>query len=522
MNVNRWPVLVLIGLSLLLTISPATAQDTPAFPTDGWSVSTPEAQGMDSLLLAQMLEAYVRPLDGPDIHNILIIRNGQVVLDASVPPYSSDLPHALYSVTKLLASTLAGAAQERGFIAGPDQSIWDFFNPGDYANMNDDKMALTLRNFMTQRSGLSVSPSEDLDVYALMDPDADWVQSILDSRMVAAPGAMFSYTDSNAYIVNAAIQQATGMPVQDFAEETLFGPLGITDYEWATSPQGIAWGGDGLQLSPHDLAKIGYLYLQNGTWDGQQILSPEWIEAAWTDAGRGDFFDGYGFFWWVDETQGSDSPVFLGVGLEGQFLAVYPEHDLIVVTNGDVNYMTPGYVHSHIVRAIQSDEPITADPASVERLQAAISAFANPQPVAASPVPEAALAMSGMVFALPDNADGWETASLDFGEDETVLTLGIRGEKLVLPVGMDGLYRRSEDGWPLTPLWQYMPDIPLYSRGQWINDELHIRIRSERGLQEYNLVFKDFDPADNSVMYRATEVAGVGMRRSGRIHAVDS
>lgn len=522
MTVRRWPVSILIGLSLLLTISPTIAQEAPAFPTEGWSVSTPEAQGMDSLLLAQMMEAFLTQPEGPEIHNILIIRNGQVVLDASAPPYSSDLPHALYSVTKVLTSTLMGAAQERGYIAGPDQSVWDFFNPDDFAGMNDHKMALTLRDFMTQHSGLGISPGSDLAVYELMDPNADWVKSILDNRMTAAPGATFNYTDANAYIVNAVTHDATGMPIQDFADEALFGPLGITDYVWATSPQGIAWGGDGLQLSPHDLAKIGYLYLQDGAWDGQQILPPEWIEAAWTNTGRADFFNGYGFFWWVDETAGQASPVYVAMGLEGQFLMVYPEHDLIVVTNGDVNFTTPSLIHGQIVRAIQSDEPIAADPEHVARLQAALDAFENPQPVEASPVPEWALAISGMVFALPENDDGWETASLDFSEDETVLTLGVQGEELVLPIGMDGLYRRSEDGWPLVPLWQYMPDVPLYSRGQWVNDELHIRIRSERGLQEYGLVFKDFDPADNTVMYRTEEVSGMGSRRSGRIQAVNS
>lgn len=523
MSAKRWPFFLMISLVLLLTLLPTVAQESESFPTGGWPVSTPEAQGMDSLHLAQMIETFLDQEEGPQIHNILIIRDGQVVLDVSVPPYSSDLPHALYSTTKTLTSTLAGAAQQQGYITGPDQSIWDFFNPADYAHMDDDKRALTLRDFMTQRSGLRFTAyDDDFTMYELTDPDADWVKFVLDHPMATAPGASFNYTDANAYIVNAVTHEATGMSIQDFAEETLFRPLGITDYVWATSPQGIAWGGDGLQLSPYDLAKVGYLYLNDGQWDGQQILSPEWIEAAWTNSGRASFLDGYGFFWWVDEPAGEASPGYMAVGLEGQFLAVYPGRDLIVVTNGDVGFVTPYLIHSYVLGAIQSDEPISADPVSVERLQTDIAALENPQPIEPSPIPEAALSMSGTVFALPENDEGWETVSLDFSEDTTTLTLGIGGEEIALPVGMDGLYLRSQDSWPLDPIWQYMPDVPLYARGQWVDDELLIRIRSERGLQEYQLAFRHFNPAENAVAFIVEEL-GIGTRQSsGRIHAVDT
>jgi CubicO group peptidase (beta-lactamase class C family) len=298
---------------------------------------------------------------------------------------------------------------------------------------------------MTQRSGLGLhagvevpfAEADDIRMYEMRDPDADWLKFVLDFPMDSQPGELYRYTDSNPYVVNAVIREATGQPVEQFAEEALFGPLGITNYIWAVSPQGIAWGGDGLLLSAHDLAKIGALYMNGGQWDGQQLLSPAWIEAAWTDYVTPHYLDGYGFYWYMYEIAGV-TPGYAAIGLEGQFLWVYPELNLIVVTNGDVSYQSKALCDLYIHSAILGDTPVPANPEGTAHLEMALTAFTNPVPVEVTAMPEFATTIDNKVYGLPENGWGWETVALNFGTGEATLTLEIRGEQLTLPVGFDG------------------------------------------------------------------------------------
>ncbi len=489
----------LIMLLIVLVVSaPLAAQTTAYFPTAGWRVSTPEEQGMDSDKLAAVLDYFNNQPDGPNVHNVLVIRNGYVVLDASVAPFSTDTPHTLYSVTKAVVSTLAGVAQQQGYIQSPTQSIWDFFDTTQYANMDDAKQAMTLADLMTQRSGLGlnagigvpISQADDIKMYEMIESGADWLKFILDFPMKAQPGTKFQYNDSNPYVVTALIHEATGQPVEQFAEEALFAPLGITEYQWAISPQGIAWGGDGLLLSAYDLAKIGLLYLNNGQWDGQQIISSDWINAAWTGYFKPHYLDGYGFYWYVDEHAANKTIGYAAIGAAGQFLWVYPEYDLIVVTMGDSTYSTKMLCDSYILGSIQSAVALEPNPEGTAHLESALAAFRHAEPVAVPTLPTLANAIDSNTYIVPENSWGLEQITLDFGTDEALLTLVMHGETLTLPVGLDDMYHVSEEGWQTDPVWQYLPNVPLAARGWWRRDkEFQVRIRSTYGLQEIDLVW---------------------------------
>jgi hypothetical protein len=291
-------------------------------------------------------------------------------------------------------------------------------------------------------------------------------------------------------VITSVIHEATGQPVEQFAETALFAPLGITDYRWAVSPQGIAWGGDGLLLSAYDLAKIGWLYLNGGQWDGQQIISQDWINAAWTGYFRPHYLDGYGFYWYVDEHARNKTVGYAAIGAAGQFLWVYPEYNLIVVFTGDSTYAAKILCDSYILRSIEADAPIEANPEGTAHFETALAALRHTEPMAVPPMPVLADAIDAKVYNVPENNWGLEQVALDFGTDEALLTLVMHGETLTLPVGLDDMYHVSEAGWQTDPVWQYFPDVPLAALGWWERDqEFHVRIRSTYGLQEVDLVW---------------------------------
>ena len=162
---------------------------------------------------------------------------------------------------------------------------------------------------------------------------SDWVKQVLDLPMREAPGSQFNYCSGCSHVLSAIVQQATDMNPRDFADQYLFKPLGITDYRWDVDAEGTPIGGWGLQLTPRDMAKLGYLYLRNGQWEGQQIVSAEWVANATrthTETG-GDL--GYGYQWWTYPSLAA----YTALGRDGQMIFVIPELDLVIVTTAEMN-----------------------------------------------------------------------------------------------------------------------------------------------------------------------------------------
>lgn len=224
-------IVVLVFMSMFSLIPQIVARDstmTP-WPTNGWQTSTPEEQGVNSEALTTLLQS------NTDVHTILAVRHGNVILDVSRYPFTSSQPHALFSVTKSFVSTLVGIAIDKGYIKSVKQSIWDFFPKDKTANMDARKEAITIEDLLTQRSGLSL---DDFSVYKITDKNVTWVQFILDQPMVSEPGMNALLLDANTHLASAIIQISTQMSTADFATKFLFEPLGITDATWMADPQG--------------------------------------------------------------------------------------------------------------------------------------------------------------------------------------------------------------------------------------------------------------------------------------------
>lgn len=486
MSIGRIISVALIVVFALGLIPFASAQEgsTPDYwPTEDWLTSTPEDQGMDSEKLLTFLK---RMELSRGFHSLLVIRHGYVVLDASIFPYTMDKPHYLASTTKVITSTLLGMAIDQGYVQSVDQSIWDFFAKDMTANMDERKAVITIQNLLTQTSGFDFGFAEDwLEFSVLTAEDQSWVQFLLDRQMATEPGTTFNYMDGNPLLVSAIIGQATGMPTDEFARQNLLDPLGMDEVLWLRDPQGVSQGGDRCFMSAYDMARLGYLYLRKGEWDGQQIVPAAWVEEATSNFIQPHYWEGYGYYWYSGPFgSGETAPHgFSALGGGGQEIWVIPELDLVIVITGDLFFNGLKNISEFGVPAVESNTPLPGNPEAYAALRAEIETLFNPTPVTVEPLPEIAQQISGTVYVLKENDLGWQTVSLEFREKEVILTLELADRTLELPIGLDGIERISSAGLPSEPIQRPVDNVPLASQGKWIsNDTFFFTTRDMLGL----------------------------------------
>jgi CubicO group peptidase (beta-lactamase class C family) len=314
------------------------------WPTQGWRTSTPEQQGMDAQPLAQMVEAIKK--QGLNVDSVLVIRHGYIVSENYFTRGQDD-PHVLYSCTKSFVSALVGIAIAQGAIKGVDQPVLSFFPGRTFAQDDARKQAMTLDNLLTMTSGLDW-PEGDPAIFQLMR-STDWVQFMLDKPMVEEPGQHFNYCSGCSFILSAIVQGTTGTSTLDFAKTNLFGPLGIVNPRWETGSGGIANGGWGLWLTSRDMAKLGYLYLNGGVWDGRQVVPAEWVKTSvQKHVTTGERLD-YGYQWWVYPALDA----YTARGRGGQLIFVVPRLDMVIVftANMDSDQALLDIIEKYIVPA---------------------------------------------------------------------------------------------------------------------------------------------------------------------------
>lgn len=456
----RWLIpLALIALIALLVLPrlqrPAPAAAPVLWPTRGWQTAAPEEQGFDSARLAEGIQAMRdRQIN---IHSLLIVRNGKVLVDAVFYPYDGAATHEVASVTKSIMPALVAIAAEQGKLS-LDAPMLSFFPDRAVANRDAWKERITVRHLMRMSSGLECTDTGDEATLREMRVSPDWAQFTLDRTVVTEPGAAFTYCSPAIHLLSPILQQATGMTAQAFAQQYLFGPLGISDVRWLTDPQGYNRGSEGIYFHPQDMAKIGYLWLHQGEWEGAQIVPRAWIDQSvsvqMAQTGRDDT---YGYGWWIT---GEDPHEYAAVGRGGQRIQVYPAQQMIVVTTGG------GFEYDEIVPLLEPAvvdlaQPLPANPSGVAQLNAALATVAQaPAPLPVAPLPAAARAISGRTIACDSNPIGITTMRLDFAEGPEAifdLRLSDGNEMLRMPIGLDGIYRMSAGP----------HDLPQGNRGFW-------------------------------------------------------
>lgn len=298
---------------------------------NNWETSTPEEQGMDSKKLDDLKE-YIKTKYS-DMYSMVVIRNGFLV-EEEYYRYSTTTKRNIYSCTKSFIGTLIGIAIQERLIESIDESVLELFPERNFANVDERKQNMTLFHLLTMTTGLEwyelqVGYDDQNNSLYNMWESKDWVQYVLDQKMIEEPGKEFNYNTGASHVLSAIINKSTGMSTLQFAKSRLFDPLDIEDFSWPTDPSGIHKGGEGLELTPRSLAKLGQLYLNNGSWKGQQIVPKEWVfNSTKIDHRPPDGHSyGYGFQWWIHP----DREIFSAWGYAVQRVIVVPKYQLVTI-----------------------------------------------------------------------------------------------------------------------------------------------------------------------------------------------
>ncbi len=302
---------------------------------------------MDPAILDEML-AHIDATE-LDLHSLLVIRHGAIVLEKYYSGLDQDERHQQYSVTKSFVATLFGIALDQGKFSGVNQPVSDFFPDKSFQNPDPLKDAMTFEDLLSMRSGLAWDEGDA--AYGSMYRATDWVDYVMGLKMETAPGETFKYCSGCSHVLLKAVEQVTGADAEEYARKYLFEPLGIRDYSWERTPHGDAIGGWGLALTARDMAKLGYLYLHDGAWDGQQIVSSSWVQAATRQHADPDGRLGYGYQWWLYDTHGA----YAALGRYGQTIFVIPDLDIVLVTTAGIPNHDPIFalIDDYILPSVQ-------------------------------------------------------------------------------------------------------------------------------------------------------------------------
>lgn len=341
----------------------------PESANDGWQVAALDKEDLSLDKVSEMMD-YLEETPGHNLHCILFFRNGKLIFEeyfdgylySSNPPgsngdfitYTKETDHYLASVSKSITSVIFGAAVKQGYIENLDARVVDVLP--EYAGiLTGDKADLTLEHLLTMSSGLSWDESST----SYEDPNNDVVQLfmsedpieyILSLPLIDPPGTQFLYNSGATNVLGAVIQEATGMSLLDFGNECLFDPLQMEGGLWQRLPGDNFFASGGIFLRPRELAKIGFLFLNDGYWGDQQIITESWIaesveEHIPTHGRTLPLAHAYGYQWWLQdyEVDGQTFPTFLAAGWGDQYMIMFPEEDLIILFNGG-NYLSSGTV----------------------------------------------------------------------------------------------------------------------------------------------------------------------------------
>jgi len=404
---------------------------------------------MDSSALAKLV-AYG---GSHSFDSLLVVRHGKIVTEAYYAPYTADIPHNIFSSTKAVTGTVLGITYKDGLLDRLDHPVLDFFADRRIAHVDERKKDITVQNLLDMTSGLDwdqgFEGGKQQSMYDLYR-SSNWIQFILDRPMAHRPGEVFNYNNGNVDLLSAVITRLTGKLAEDYAREKLFTPLGIVNWHWDRDPQGLTKTEGILYLLPRDMAKIGYLYLHHGEWDGQRLLPPGWadvLEHPLVNMGAShDPNQSYSNLFWVFPNK----RVYMANGKNGQLIVVFPDQDVVAVTTARKQLQLETFIDA-MSAAVKSDTTLPPNHDAAAQLANAIKNAAIEKPTSVGPTPEIASEISGKTYKFPDNALGLKSFTLDLigphPQFEVEISLGSPAGALVRysqPIGLDGLYRKGE------------------------------------------------------------------------------
>ncbi|MBH5366708.1 serine hydrolase domain-containing protein [Bradyrhizobium glycinis] len=494
--------LAVVAIHACATRAETQESQASVWPTNMWEVSTPEEQGMDSRAVARLID----DVGTYKQDSVLIVRNGKIVADAYFAPYVAGIRHDLRSVTKSFLSTVIGVLVQQGKLESVDRPVLDFFPDRIIANLDDRKKAISVQNLLDMASGIDwvervYTPDESLArMYASPDPTG----FVLDQPMSDPPGEKFYYKGGDTYLLSALVNKLTGQNALDYARKELFAPLGITDVRWAPiDKQGIVTGEAGMRLTPHDMAKLGYLYLRDGLWDGKRIIPSAWVDRA-RSGKLVTNFGKYANLWWSIP----ERDVFMALGRHGQAIVVFPRLDVIAVLTGVVPDNEKRYPVSALIErilgAVRSDRPLAPDPEGEAALKASLLKAATEKAAPLGTASELVDRLSSKTWRFADNKLRIRAVGLKLAGENPTFELTVYPENspdrdifLPEPVGLDGRTRTKRTNYAVVANrgnWQDSQTFALERRflgnGEMVywtfrfeGDQLNLRFRNTDGYE---------------------------------------
>ncbi len=328
----------LILISLLSSCGPTNVSYMPDATDDGWQVSAPATQGVSKEKLNVLFEE-LNTKKYPGISSVLLSRNNQLIFEAYFNDFSRDELHSTRSAAKAITSLLLGIAIDKHFVRSVNEPVLSYFPEykGKIQHWDARKNDITLAHILSMTSG--VKGNEDA-----MYPTDDWIKFYLDQPLAYDPGTRFSYATSGVVTLGSVITRSAKMRIPEFAEKYLFQPMNINELRWpitnSLGNQGLAMTGGGLNLRPRDMLKIGQLVLNQGEWQGKQLISKEWLAESTQKHSTSDLRgEDFGYLWRMITRNigGTEIRSIEAWGNGGQFIMIFPSLDLVAVFTGE-NY----------------------------------------------------------------------------------------------------------------------------------------------------------------------------------------
>jgi len=397
--------------------------------------ASPEEMGISSRDILDFVEA-LEAAQPDAIHSVMLRRHGKIVAEGWWAPYNPESPHLLWSLSKSFTATAIGLAQDEGLLSIDDLVI-SFFPEDVPEEPSENLKAMRISDLLRMNTGQVQQPS-----FRNMQSD-NWVQAFLAHPVDFKPGTHFQYNSMATYMCSAILQKVSGTTTLDFLTPRLFEPLGITNPTWETDPKGINVGGWGLSVRTEDISKLGQLYLQKGRWEGKQLLSEAWVEAATgkqTSNGsnpESDWDQGYGYQFWQCRHN-----AYRGDGAFGQYCLVMPEQDVVLAITSGSDDM-PGILNvvwEKLLPAMQEGS-LPPDETGVEQLNKKLQNLSI-STVAGDPTSSVASEISGRTYTLEPNARSINHITFDFKTPVPRISMVIEQDTVVLKAG----YQKTETG----------------------------------------------------------------------------
>lgn len=372
--------------------------------------STPEAEGISSQAVVSLLKNFCgMSKRGVLLHGYVLLRHGKVISEGHWAPYPEHASHQLFSLSKSFTSSAIGIAQGEGLLSIDDKLV-DFFPEFVTDRVSERMRRVTLRHLLTMSSGHGGCA---LSRYGADNPGGEWVKNFLEDALPLEPGVKFAYNSGATFMLSAVLKKVTGRNLTDYLRPRLFDPLGYGAIKWERNPDGIDIGGWGLWLTTEEIAAFAQLWLQNGMWNGEQLIPRDYVAMAsrkqienatvpW--GGPVDWCQGYGFQFWMCRYN-----CYRGDGYAGQIALLMPEYDIalaIIAGSNDIQAELDAAFQA-LIPAVRH-RALPEDPAALESLRTLESGLR----IEMGPASGATVAFGSEVYRMSENKLGLKTVSV--------------------------------------------------------------------------------------------------------------